>query len=154
MESTCTYTIPLSKLIKEFNLDTIYAPANIDQILISRPEINRPGLPLAGFFDYFDPERIHIIGRVEAIYLAKCKPAERREKIRAGEYDFSEDEISDAEEEEIPEELLETEEDIENERREAEKNKKPDRITNIICAVLGLAAVGFFIYKIIMTYFA
>ena len=82
-----------------------------------------------------------------------CAARERREKIRTGEYDFSEDEVSDAEEQ-IPDELLETEEDIENERREAEKNRKLDKITNIICALIGLAALGFFVYKIIMTYFA
>ncbi|MBO4983263.1 MAG: HPr(Ser) kinase/phosphatase [Clostridia bacterium] len=74
-------SVALTKLIKEFNLETIYAPENIDSIMITRPEVNRPGLPLAGFFDYFDPERIHIIGRVEAIYLAKCSPEERRTKL-------------------------------------------------------------------------
>lgn len=82
-KSRTTKSVALSLLIKEFNLDTIYAPENLDSITISRPEINRPGLPLAGFFDYFDPERIHIIGRVEAIYLAKCTPQERRDKLRA-----------------------------------------------------------------------
>lgn len=81
-KSKTTKSVALTKLIKEFNLDTIYAPGNIDSVMITRPEINRPGLPLAGFFDYFDPERIHIIGRVEAIYLAKCTPSERREKLR------------------------------------------------------------------------
>lgn len=75
-------SVALTKLIKEFNLETIFAPENIEEILITRPEVNRPGLPLAGFFDYFDPERIHIIGRVESIYLAKCSPEERREKLR------------------------------------------------------------------------
>ncbi len=77
---------------------------------------------------------------------------ERRDKIRAGEYDFSADEVTEGEEE-IPEELRETEEDVENEKKEAEKNKKYDRVTNIICAVLALAALGFFIYRIITTYF-
>ncbi len=81
--SKTTKSVALTKIISEFNLDIIFAPDNLDEILISRPEVNRPGLPLAGFFDYFDPERIHIIGRVEAIYLAKCTPAERREKLRA-----------------------------------------------------------------------
>ena len=51
MDNNCktTKSVALTTIIKEFNLDTIYAPDNIDQILISRPEINRPGLPLAGF---------------------------------------------------------------------------------------------------------
>ncbi|MBQ8146470.1 MAG: HPr(Ser) kinase/phosphatase [Clostridia bacterium] len=74
-------SVALTRLINEFNLETIYVPKNIDSVMITRPEINRPGLPLAGFFDYFDPERIHIIGRVEAIYLAKCTPEERRSKL-------------------------------------------------------------------------
>lgn len=77
---------------------------------------------------------------------------ERREQIRLGEYDFSEDELPE-ENEEIPKELLESEEDVAAERLAAEKNKKYDKITNIICAVLALAALGFFIYRIIKTYF-
>ena len=81
--SKTTKSVKLTTLIEEFNLDTIYSPGNLDSVLITRPEVNRPGLPLAGFFDYFDAERIHIIGRVEAIYLAKCSPEERREKLHA-----------------------------------------------------------------------
>ena len=81
--SKTSKSVALTTIIKEFNLDTIYVPSTLDSIMISRPEVNRPGLPLAGFFDYFDPERIHIIGRVEAIYLAKCTPQERRDKLRA-----------------------------------------------------------------------
>ena len=77
-----TKSVALTKLVQEFNLEAIYVPEKIDEVIITRPEINRPGLPLAGFFDYFDPERIHVIGRVEAIYLAKCSPEERRTKIR------------------------------------------------------------------------
>ncbi len=84
MDNNCktTKSVALTKLIKEFNLSIIYEPPGLDSVLITRPEVNRPGLPLSGFFDYFDPERIHIIGRVEAIYLAKCTPQERREKLR------------------------------------------------------------------------
>ena len=81
--SKTSKSVALTTIIKEFNLETIYAPDNLSSVMITRPEINRPGLPLAGFFDYFDPERIHIIGRVEAIYLAKCTPQERRDKLRA-----------------------------------------------------------------------
>lgn len=81
--SKTTKSVALTTLIKEFNLEAIYVPDDLSSFTITRPEINRPGLPLTGFFDYFDPERIHIIGRVEAIYLAKCTPQERRDKLRA-----------------------------------------------------------------------
>ena len=33
------------------------------------PDINRPALQLAGFFDHFDCERIQLIGYVEYTYL-------------------------------------------------------------------------------------
>ena len=71
------HSVPLSQLIEEFKLETIYAPKDPSEILISRADVMRPGLPLAGFFDYFDPERIQIIGRVESIYLSKLSPNDR-----------------------------------------------------------------------------
>ena len=75
---------------------------------------------------------------------------ERAEKIKSGEYDFSCDEdIKESEEEEIPEELRETEEDRELDRKEAEKNQKLDKITNVICFAMVAAAIGFLIYKVI-----
>ena len=79
---------------------------------------------------------------------------ERAEKIKSGEYDFSLDkEVSDdVSEEEIPEELRETEEDRELDRKEAEKNKRFDKIANIVCLTLFVAALGFLIYKIIASY--
>lgn len=84
MDNNCktSRSVALTKIINEFNLDIIYKSKNLESVMITRPEITRPGLPLAGFFDYFDPERIHVIGRVEAIYLAKCTPQERRDKLR------------------------------------------------------------------------
>ena len=63
------YTIALTSIIKEFGLETIYLPENIDEILIEKREVNRPGLQLIGFFDHYDPGRIQIIGKVEYHYL-------------------------------------------------------------------------------------
>ena len=51
METTAKRALPLTKLIKEFNLETIFTPEDIDKVVITRSEINRPGLPLTGFFD-------------------------------------------------------------------------------------------------------
>ena len=53
---------------------------------------------------------------------------------------------------EIPEELLETEEDRETERREAEKNAKFEKISNYICIAAMLAAFGYVIYRIFLTF--
>lgn len=83
MDSTAQKTVLLTKIIKEFNLELIFAPENLDEIRLTRAEIHRPGLPLTGFFDYFDPLRMQILGLVESIYLEKLDPTVRYERIRA-----------------------------------------------------------------------
>lgn len=50
------------------------------RILVS--EINRPGLPLAGFIKYFANRRGQVLGKVEISYLRSLGPKERRKKIR------------------------------------------------------------------------
>ena len=79
-------SVELTKIINEFNLETIFAPENISEILVARADINRPGLPLSGFFEYFDPERIQILGRVETIYLETLSAEERYKRL----YEFLE----------------------------------------------------------------
>ena len=59
------YTIPLSDVIREYNLETLYLPDAPENIRVCSPQVNRPGLPLAGFFDHFEPARLEIIGKVE-----------------------------------------------------------------------------------------
>ncbi len=82
MEAThAKRSVPLSQVIRDFNLEIIYAPENINDIMITHPDVIRPGLPLAGFFDYFDPARIQIIGRVESIFLSKLTPDQRVKSI-------------------------------------------------------------------------
>ncbi len=75
------YKIPLIKIIEEFDLEKIYEPANIEEIFISRSDITRPGLQIAGFFDYFDSNRIQIMGKVEFTYLENFAVDERSQKI-------------------------------------------------------------------------
>ena len=43
------YSIPLSDLIKEFKLETVYLPGDPEELMISNPEVHRPGLALTGF---------------------------------------------------------------------------------------------------------
>ncbi len=64
-ENFCT----LEELIEEFSLTPVYMPDDAKNIHITKNEVNRPGLPLAGFFDHFDPDRIQILGMAEYKYL-------------------------------------------------------------------------------------
>lgn len=75
---------------------------------------------------------------------------ERAEKIKLGEYDFSEEEAAAEEEDGVPEELQETEEDKRLEEEEAKRNAKLDKITNWVCLAILLGAVGYFIYRVFL----
>ena len=72
------YTIPLSKIVADFRLEVVVAPENFDDIQISSPEVNRPGLALAGFYEVFEPERIQLIGKAETKYLNSIEPSTKR----------------------------------------------------------------------------
>lgn len=76
------YSVSLESLIEEFNLEILYAPDNLSEIQIVTDDVNRPGLPLAGFFDYFDASRVQLIGKVETTFMEKYSPEERRESFR------------------------------------------------------------------------
>ena len=75
------YTIPLSKVEKEFNLERISVPENYEEILVETPEVNRPGLALTGFYEIFDAKRISLIGNAEHRYLSRLDPEDRKKKI-------------------------------------------------------------------------
>lgn len=75
------FTVKLSKIINEFKLEEVYVP-NPD-ILIETTDINRPGLQIAGFFDYFDPKRIQVMGMVENTYLSSLTKEDRIKRMDA-----------------------------------------------------------------------
>lgn len=75
------FTVSLKEIIDEFKLELIYLPKESDDILIGETEVNRPGLQLMGFYEYFNPERIQIIGKVEFAYLSTLDEATRRERL-------------------------------------------------------------------------
>ncbi len=78
------YSVSLAEIISEFSLETLYLPEK--EVMVSSREVNRPGLPLAGFFDHFEPPRIEIIGKVEHLYLENLDAPTRKTRM----YDFLE----------------------------------------------------------------
>ncbi|MBQ4225976.1 MAG: HPr kinase/phosphorylase, partial [Oscillospiraceae bacterium] len=75
------FRVPLKSIIDEFSLEAINLPADADTRLIEETEINRPGLQLAGFYEYFNPERIQIVGKAEFAFLAGLDENVRRERL-------------------------------------------------------------------------
>ena len=74
------YTVSLETIIKEFQLETFYLPKD-RTVDIESSDISRPGLPLSGYFGYFDPLRIQILGKTEYGYLEDFSPEQQYEKI-------------------------------------------------------------------------
>lgn len=73
------FSIPLSKIVSEFHLETIHESSDFSSVEVTSSEVNRPGMQLVGFFDYFDPRRIEILGKVEISYLQKFTSQQRLE---------------------------------------------------------------------------
>ena len=71
------YTIPLSKIIHELQLETAFLPKSADDILIKSRDVVRPGMELNGYHEYFDPNRIAVLGRAEMYMLESLKPERR-----------------------------------------------------------------------------
>ena len=71
------YSIPLTELVKDFKLDIAYAAPDYESIRLTVEDVARPGLQLAGYFDYFEPMRLQILGNLEVRYILKKTPQER-----------------------------------------------------------------------------
>lgn len=65
------YTVEIQKLVEKLNMENCTPEISLEDKSISQSDVNRPALQLAGYFDYFDSNRIQVIGQVEASYLEK-----------------------------------------------------------------------------------
>lgn len=75
------YKVTLTQVIDKMNLENYTPEIDADKIEITKSDVNRPALQLAGFFDHFDAERVQLIGNVEFAYMKKLVDDERAEEI-------------------------------------------------------------------------
>ena len=71
------YTVLLKTIAEEHNLRLLHAAQDYETKKIVTYDVNRPAMQLAGFYNYFDPQRIQIIGRVESTYLDTLSDEDR-----------------------------------------------------------------------------
>ena len=60
-----------------FPSGSTYASMDYESIRLTVDSVSRPGMQIAGYFDYFEPMRLQILGNVEISYLQKKSPQER-----------------------------------------------------------------------------
>ena len=75
------YFVTLESIINRHELEIVYCPKPDGEIKIISKEVNRPGIVLAGYVDYFDPLRIQILGWTELGFLEKMNDDDRRKAL-------------------------------------------------------------------------
>ncbi len=68
------FSVPLSQIAEALNLTEVYVAENYKETNISTVEINRPGLELTGYLEFFDKKRIQVLGNTEFSYLGRYGP--------------------------------------------------------------------------------
>lgn len=68
------FSVPLSQIAEALNLTEVYVAENYNETNISTVEINRPGLELTGYLEFFDNKRIQVLGNTEFSYLGRYGP--------------------------------------------------------------------------------
>lgn len=67
-------------VIEKLRLDIVYGEGELLEKEINTADIMRPGLEMTGYFDYYTPERIQLLGMKEWSYLV-AMPAQNRYQV-------------------------------------------------------------------------
>ena len=62
-------SISLTKVIEKWKWENLPPEIDISNIKIPQPDINRPALQLAGYFEHFEATRLQVVGFVEYTYM-------------------------------------------------------------------------------------
>lgn len=71
------YTVKLKTIAEELQLKPLHVSSDYESAVLTTSDVNRPAMQLTGFYNYFDPHRLQIIGRVESTYLDTLTHEER-----------------------------------------------------------------------------
>ena len=74
-----TTSVSVSKIVERLDLKVYTDNIDLKKRKITRSDINRPALQLAGYFAHFDSSRVQIIGNVEYFYAKKLKNSKKLE---------------------------------------------------------------------------
>ena len=72
-------SVKLEMIIEKMKLENLTPELDISKIKITQPDINRPALQMAGYFEHFEATRLQIIGFVEYTYMEGLPVARQRE---------------------------------------------------------------------------
>ncbi|MDE6608151.1 MAG: HPr(Ser) kinase/phosphatase [Lachnospiraceae bacterium] len=73
-------SVKLIKVIEKMKLENLTPDIDMEHIKVTQPDINRPALQMAGYFEHFDATRLQIIGFVEYTYM-ESMTEDRKEEV-------------------------------------------------------------------------
>ncbi len=72
-------SISLTKVVEKMEWTNLTPEIDISHIKVTQPDINRPALQIAGYFEHFEATRLQIVGFVEYTYMNSLAPDRQRE---------------------------------------------------------------------------
>lgn len=72
--------VNVERLIKDFEMEVLVQGE--DNVTIDVNDVTRPGLQLAGFYNYFAPDRIQVIGKAEWSFLDDMSVEMRKKRLK------------------------------------------------------------------------
>lgn len=72
--------VKVSELVQQFHLEIVAGEDGLRRT-ITTDDLNRPGLEMAGYFDYYPAERAQMLGRTELAFLETLTSEERRDRM-------------------------------------------------------------------------
>ncbi len=72
-------SVKLEQIIEKMKLENLTPELDISKIKITQPDINRPALQMAGYFEHFEATRLQVIGFVEYTYMEGLPKARQKE---------------------------------------------------------------------------
>ena len=73
--------VHLPELVERLKMAVVNRGADYESALVGIKDVNRPGLQLAGYFDYFDVRRLQVIGMAETKMLESMTSEQRSESF-------------------------------------------------------------------------
>ena len=75
------YSVPLKKIVEDLDITVVHKSSDFDSKLIVSASVDRPALKLAGVYNYYDADRMQVIGRVETAFLETLTEDQRRKSF-------------------------------------------------------------------------
>ena len=98
-------TVTVKMLVDKLKLKVVYGNEKLLSKPITTADISRPGLEMTGYFDYYSPERLQLVGMKEWSYL-KTMTDNNRYSVFANMFKAETPAVIVARGLEIPEEML------------------------------------------------